>query len=145
MTARDREREIEDTLHYLDALRQEILEQRPQAAPLVVLGFSQGSAAACRWIAEGGLRPDLLVLWGGEVPDDPGMADDLTRWEEARIALVRGERDEWCPRERWDAAEELLARCGHRVERLEFDGAHHLDGPTLQSVARLLPAHGDQR
>jgi len=46
MTREDRLHEIDDYVHYLDALHTKIV---PQGATVTALGFSQGTATVCRW------------------------------------------------------------------------------------------------
>ena len=67
MTREDRLHEIDDYVRYLDAVYGAL---QPRAAKVTVLGFSQGTATACRWAALGSARIDRLILWGGEVPPD---------------------------------------------------------------------------
>ncbi|HXI21618.1 MAG TPA: hypothetical protein VNH46_11055, partial [Gemmatimonadales bacterium] len=64
LTREDREAEIADTVGYLDALLRHLLAGRASRPAIGVLGFSQGGAAAVRWVARGEVRPARLVLWG---------------------------------------------------------------------------------
>src|SRR5881296_4496989 len=54
MTREDRLREIDDYVRYLDALHAEVFARVERGAvTLHLLGFSQGTATACRWAARG--------------------------------------------------------------------------------------------
>src|SRR6267154_2573155 len=88
MTREDRLHEIDDYIRYLDALYRTVASGQ---STVTVLGFSQGTATACRWAAVGASRVDRLILWGGEVPPDL----DLTRLRVPRLTLVYGTRDEF--------------------------------------------------
>jgi len=131
MTSEDREFEIMDYVTYLDGLAETILEEAPEHVRVVVLGFSQGCHTATRWIGNGGMIPDKLILWG----TDP--AHDLTEeeWESLSdipsIAFVVGLADNYMPEERVISAEEALRdhQCAFRTVR--FDGGHELDQAVL--------------
>jgi len=50
MTREDRLAEIDDYVHYLDVVFAEVTRERPPAGGIHVLGFSQGTATASRWL-----------------------------------------------------------------------------------------------
>jgi predicted esterase len=76
MTREDREHEIEDYIAYLEQLSNEIRRHLAGAGPrIVVLGFSQGTATMCRWLAASELRAEQVVLWAGGVPPELDVAD----------------------------------------------------------------------
>src|SRR5438034_9250029 len=58
MTREDRLHEIDDYVRYLDALYRTVASGQ---ATVTVLGFSQGTATACRWTALGTSRIDRLI------------------------------------------------------------------------------------
>ena len=85
MTREDRDQEITDYVRYLDDVAA-WLPPTAADASRTVLGFSQGSATAWRWLTRGTTRrPDRLVIWGGEVPADLDltMAAELSAAAEA--------------------------------------------------------------
>jgi predicted esterase len=90
MTRMDRENEIADYVDFLDAVWR---ETATGAARVTVLGFSQGVATACRWIAMGNARVDRLVAWAGQLPPDvdPSVFAKLS----GGITLVHGTTDEY--------------------------------------------------
>lgn len=66
MTRETRESEIDDYVAYLDTLYQTVFKAHsPENIRVTVLGFSQGTATACRWLDRGQLRCDRLILWAG--------------------------------------------------------------------------------
>ena len=97
MTREDRLHEIDDYLRWLDlALADATRDATPGAPPppLVVLGFSQGTATACRSAparAARGLAPSRLVLWAGEVPPELDLGGEWLR--ATRLTLVAGTED----------------------------------------------------
>ena len=102
MTREDRENEIADYVDFLDAVH---ARSAATAARVTVLGFSQGVATACRWVAMGKSRVDRLVSWAGQIPPDVDAAS-LSRLREG-VVLVACETDEFAP---WIAEGEPEAR-----------------------------------
>jgi len=136
MTREDRAAEIADYVAYLDALHARLQEQLPDAA-LHVLGFSQGAATACRWLALGRARARRLILWTGDVPEDlPAEAARRLPTPE----LVFGTRDRLIDATR---RQQLVTR----LERLDlqpavrlFDGGHRLHEPLLRELLSARPS-----
>jgi alpha-beta hydrolase superfamily lysophospholipase len=61
--------EIADYVSYLEHLASEVRRHLSGAGPrIVVLGFSQGTATVCRWLASSDLRADQIVLWAAGSP-----------------------------------------------------------------------------
>ncbi len=130
MTREDRDAEIADYVDLLDAVHG---ETAAGAARLTVLGFSQGVATACRWIASGKVRPDRLIAWAGQLPPDVNTAS-LSVVKEG-LVLVVGSRDQFT---RWidegDHARRLES-AGIPYQVVTFEGGHRLDRETLQRLA----------
>lgn len=124
MTREDRLHEIDDYVRYLDAVYRTV---NPRTARVTALGFSQGTATACRWAALGAARLDRLILWGGEVPPDL----DLKLLRVPSLSLVYGTRDEFFTPKVVAANEARLREHGTRYELVSFEGAHEIDARTL--------------
>ena len=134
MTREDRADEIEDQAHWLAQVLETYRARVAGDVPLMVLGFSQGAAAASRWVARGGVAPAHLICWGASLaPElDLGAGAPLAA---TRCTVVVGERDVFVSaaqiaveRARLDAA-----RFTHAFEH--FAGGHRLDDATLARVA----------
>ncbi len=134
MTREDRLAEIDDYVRYLDALYDEVM--RGAVVPVTVLGFSQGTATAARWLAQGKVRAGRLILWGGEVPPDLDLAAARQRWEKTDVTLVVGSEDQYITPKVLSRDEQRLREHGisFRVER--FDGGHEIVPDVLERVAR---------
>lgn len=128
MTREDRISEIADYIGYLDALYEAVV---PATAPVTVLGFSQGSATACRWVEMTSRRCDRLIVWGGEIPPDV----DLARLAGTRLTLVYGDRDEYFTPKIVTATQERLRNGPVDYALVPFDGGHEIDEGTLQRLA----------
>lgn len=136
MTKEDRASEITDYLEYLDALHARVFAQvERDAVRLHVLGFSQGTATACRWVARGAVRADRLTLWAGLVPPDVDLAAAAERYRAARLAHVIGERDHWVSEKDVEQERARLADHGLELNLTRFAGGHRLDDGTLAALA----------
>lgn len=135
MTREDRLAEIDDYVRYLDALYDEVM-RGAVVVPVTVLGFSQGTATAARWLAQGNVRVGRLILWGGEVPPDLDLAAARPRWGKTDVTLVVGSEDQYIPPKVLSRDEQRLREHGvsFRVER--FDGGHEIVPDVLERVAR---------
>ncbi len=133
MTREDRLTEIADYVRYLDALYVAVGAETVQR--VVVLGFSQGTATAARWLAMGTARADRLILWGGEVPPDLDLAAAHPRWTETALLLVAGTADQYITPKVLARDEARLRTHGisYRVER--FEGGHEIPTDVLTRVA----------
>ncbi len=150
MTREDREHEIRDTVEYLDRLAGALLEPPPSEPPrdparggdaagllppegrsVRVLGFSQGAAAASRWVSLGRIRPAELILWAG------GLAHDLPESAAAalrgsRIRFVVGADDAWAG-ERSRVGMEWLSGRGLAAEVTRYPGGHRVIPAVLEA------------
>jgi predicted esterase len=135
MTREDRLTDIADYVRYLDALHGDILRGRGDAGGVKVLGFSQGTATAARWLALGTARADRLILYGGEVPPDLDLAAARERWERTEVTLVAGSHDSYITPKILARDEDRLRAHGiaYRVER--FDGGHEVLPEVLRRIA----------
>ncbi|TDB65861.1 alpha/beta hydrolase [Arundinibacter roseus] len=66
MTRQSSKTEIDDYVAYLESIYKTIFEKGlPKAIQLTVFGFSQGATTACRWLNQGTISCDRLVIWAG--------------------------------------------------------------------------------
>jgi len=135
LTREDREADLRDHLGYLGRLHEDLLARSAAHPRVVLLGFSQGAALAARWVAEGTVRPDMLVLWGAPPPPDvtpPRLAERLAG---RPLHLVAGDRDGYLPGDVLDAAAARCTEAGALVTVTRFSGGHQVHGPTLLALA----------
>jgi predicted esterase len=125
MTREDRDSEIADYVEYLDMLFDDVATAAVDAGARVnVLGFSQGTATATRWVTHGRARIDRLVLWGGLMPPETDLAGGTASLRGARLTLVVGSRDQYVDDAAMAGEQARLdaARIPHEVIR--FEGGH---------------------
>ena len=140
MTREARQDEIGDYVRYLDLLADEVLSgdgADPSARRLHVLGFSQGVATASRWVTQGRVRPERLILWGDFLPPDLDVERARSRWAGVEVILVRGDADRSVQNDALQQGEdEQLARLGHPVRTVRYAGGHDIDADTLTALVR---------
>ena len=135
MTREDRLSEIADYVAYLDALARHVFRRVERSATtLRVLGFSQGGAAAVRWVAQGTTRVDELILWGSHLPPDPDLsaAPGLAG---TPVRFVWGEKDPYYDPARVAGDQTRLAAAGIPCRVTTFPGGHHISRTVLAEIA----------
>lgn len=134
MTREDRLHEIEDYVRYLNAVYAQVVRGK---ARITALGFSQGSATACRWVAQGSSRIDRLIVWGGEVPPDLDLTEQRVaeRLRTAHLTLVYGTGDEFFTPKIIAATETRLRDHDILYALTPFEGGHEIDEATLRQLA----------
>ena len=136
MTREDRLAEINDYVNYLDALSTHILARVDRAVVQVhVLGFSQGVATVCRWVAAGRVAVDQLVLWAGWVPPDLDLDESGQAFQKVRLSFVLGARDQYAAPDQVAEQEARLRKHGIPYRLVSFKGGHHLDAQVLRLLA----------
>ncbi|MGH9258722.1 MAG: alpha/beta hydrolase, partial [Acidimicrobiales bacterium] len=107
----------------------------PRTVRVHVLGFSQGTATACRWSALGTAHVHRLVLWGGEVPPDLDLGAARGRLAPLEPVLVAGSRDELITPKIRARDEERLRAAAIPFRVVSFDGGHELNDAVLRQLA----------
>ena len=136
LTREDRDHEIQDFLAYLNSLYDQILGNRPATDfHITLFGFSQGAATACRWLADGHVCADRLLLWAGFFAN--GLSDliDPAKLTDVETHYVYGRQDEFIS---------LLPDPATYLDRLQvevpnlritaYDGEHRVEPDVLQSL-----------
>jgi predicted esterase len=136
MTREDRLAEIDDQARYLDAVCAEVLEGiEGSPVRLCVLGFSQGAAAAARWLRYGTTRAGRLILWGGEIPPDLDLSTERERFAALDLTLVAGTRDQFITSKILDQAKQRLEAHAIPFRLVTFEGGHEIDEDVLRQIA----------
>ncbi|GGK65781.1 esterase [Rufibacter glacialis] len=133
MTKEERLHEITDYVTYLNQVREMALQEAPQAV-LHVLGFSQGAATACRWLAQAEDLVKDLVLWAGVFPEDMEMASASPTLTQARLTYVYGTQDPFVAEDRVQVQLARVRELGLQPEVRTFAGKHELDQAVLQEL-----------
>ena len=141
MTKEDREREIEDYVSYLDDVASEVLARAitgSSAPRVVVLGFSQGTATAARWVSQGRIRAHHLVLWGGVLPPELALERDDHPLRRVALTFVVGSADEFAVPSMIDEQERALQQANVAYTVRRYDGRHAISRSELAALATAL-------
>jgi len=135
MTRLDRLHEIDDYLHYLDRVEEEMVEEGER---VVVLGFSQGAATAARWALHSAGRVARVVLWGGAIPPEIENDSVLLR-QLPHTLLIHGDSDPLVRGTQLEQQERALREHGVHSERFVYKGGHEITPEGLQRVVGRTP------
>ena len=125
MTREDRLSEIADYIEYLDALYDDVAAAAIRdGARVNVIGFSQGTATAARWMTHGKASVQRLVLWGGLIPPETDLSRGAATFRGARLTMVLGSRDQYVDAAALAAEQARLAAAGIPYDIVSFDGGH---------------------
>jgi predicted esterase len=136
ITREDRDNEARDYVAYLNQVYDTILQNHDASQlNITLMGFSQGAATACRWLANGHVPASRLLLWAGFFPN--GVADVIATEQLAglQVDYVYGEQDEYIAQMPDPAAylQRIQTDVPH-ITIIPFDGGHTVERAVLQVV-----------
>ena len=137
MTRDDRLDEISDYLAYLNQLYDTVKgDNDPEKVQIHLLGFSQGTATAARWLANKYLKCDRFVLWSGYFAN--GLADlvNYDQVKELETLVVYGTQDEYLVQVDLDKYRDDILKVIPHAQIMSFDGPHTVDVETLKAIAK---------
>lgn len=97
LTKENTEQEIENVVHYLDAVLEK--ENLSKDTNLIVLGYSQGVSVALRYVAKRSLKCEQLVLLSGGIPHELKASDFEFLRRKTKVTLAYGDQDEYLTKE----------------------------------------------
>jgi predicted esterase len=136
MTKENRLADIENYIQYLNTVY--ITEIASKFFPeITILGFSQGSATASRWVLDGKVKFNRLILWAGILPPDMNFETGSQVLQEKEIHLVYGIQDPFLTDTRSVEMNELTKKLNTRVQVTTFEGGHDINATTLLKFVQL--------
>ena len=129
MTREDRTTDIENYLVFLNSIRKKIVSTT--STPVTVLGFSQGAATATRWILDGHLNFQRLVLWAGILPPDIDFSAGKDILKNKETILVYGDEDPFLNDLRFAEMNSISGKLEIKPRVIPFKGGHNIDSQTL--------------
>ncbi len=133
MTKEDRLNDIQDYVAYLN----KIVETFTQPGQNITLfGFSQGVATACRWLADGNIQPNQLVLWAGTFPQDIDLKRTSKKMESMRCYLAFDESDPFRNEASWQKQLSFIDKIGVNPVQFRFDGGHSVPTEALSAFTK---------
>lgn len=130
MTKENRVMDIENYLHYLDAVALHELKEFKEL-PVTVLGFSQGAATASRWILNGNILPKRLILWAGIFPHDMDVKSGKEILKTIKTTVVYGEVDPFLNDDRFAEMNLLTNKLNIKPDVYSYVGGHEIHEETL--------------
>ncbi len=136
MTKEDRENDISDYLNFLNKLFEKLFTGIDfNKVKLNVLGFSQGTATICRWIAQSNVKVNRLIMWAGTFPVDVDLTVHGNRFRAIPITLVYGHQDEYLEYLKPEDYKKFLDTSGFNYNIVTFEGKHEMNVEVLKEVA----------
>lgn len=136
LTREDRDHEISDFLAYLNTLYDTVLSsRRADEFQITLLGFSQGAATACRWLANGHIRADRLILWAGYFPSGFSDVIDPAKLAAVDKHYVYGRQDQYIKDMPDPAA--YIERMQREIPELTitaYEGGHRVEPEVLKKL-----------
>mgnify|MGYP000374423268 CR=1 FL=1 len=135
MTKDNRLEEIEDYIAFLNQLYAEIVkENEMKQLKINVLGFSQGGATACRWIAHQTVKCDNLILWSSSLPTDVDF-NKLT--QNNKLYALFGDDDEFITEAQITEYEKHLQLKEVECQLIRFKGKHTIPKQVLLDQSNI--------
>ncbi len=139
MTKEDRLNDIDDYCLLLDQVAEELIAEQ-EFKKIVLFGFSQGVATACRWMSRTAKPIDELILWSGAFPPDLNFEEAVESLANKPVYMLLGDQDEFAGPERLEQQKEHLSARGIKVQSQLFRGGHTIITEVLDELlARVFP------
>ena len=132
MTKENRTMDIHNYNQYLNSVYAH--EVRNINAPVTVLGFSQGSATASRWVLDNKVRFDRLILWAGLFPTDMDFSAGHALLKDKEVVAVYGNQDPFLTDARFTEMRLLIDKLRVNIKEVVFNGGHDIDRETLLQI-----------
>ncbi|MBI1287561.1 MAG: phospholipase [Flavobacteriales bacterium] len=135
MTKQDRELEIKDQSNYINAVLKDCgVDVKNMNQRLIVLGFSQGTATAVRWLANNNIRPNELILWAGSFPHDVDATEHEDVFKKLNMHFAYGNKDQFLEHINVEERVAEFEKMGMKLKVWSFEGKHVMDKPTLAKI-----------
>ncbi len=135
MTKEARELEILDNFEYLKLFFNKLTSGiNLENIQVNILGFSQGTQTASRWILNSNIRINNLILWGGSLPSDSDYKIYEKRLSSFKLHLVIGENDEFISSENVKNEVDKLKKNNVKFTFHSYKGKHDIDKMMLKQL-----------
>lgn len=129
MTKENRLVDIENYIEYLDTLFSKTIKNN--SIPVSILGFSQGSATASRWILSKKIHFNRLILWAGILPPDMDFEIGAYVLKDKSVVMVYGQQDPFLTDARFIEMKTLTEKLKTKIEIVTFNGGHDIEEKVL--------------
>ena len=127
MTKEDRLNDIKDYCGFLDQVYAKFIQPNQH---VVLVGFSQGVATACRWMSASKPRINQLVFWSGSIPTDLPI-EHLDALHNCQSFMVYDDKDVFRTAESVAKQEKFLKAAELQVTEWKMHDGHALKAETF--------------
>jgi predicted esterase len=136
MTKLERENDIIENNKYIESLFQRVAKDIGHSNfQLNVLGFSQGSATACRWIFSTNNKANNFIVWAGDIPIDCLKDENRSKWNSLNTFLVFGTKDPLITTDLSLKFQKRISEYKLNFDLVEYDGDHRIFPKVLKEVS----------
>jgi len=134
MTKEDRANEIDSYTHMIEQIFQIIKEDiNLQNVKINILGFSQGSHTAVRWLNKYHHKINNLFLWGTSIPHDCDYKNKY--WLNIQPKIIVGNNDRFLTKIIIEKEEKYLESQNIIYTIYNFNGKHEIDSKMLLKLS----------
>ncbi len=135
MTSENRAMAIANYSVYLQTILDEVLDnnKHPEVA-VSVLGFSQGTATASRWVCQSNFNLKKLILWGGALPPDLEKEKIKQRLSGNQLYHVLGSDDAYLTDKKVIELKNMITHYELTSQFITYKGGHKIMPSILQQL-----------
>jgi predicted esterase len=143
LTKESKEMDLQNQLSYIDSVWKAEKEVITQAGldfnklKINVLGFSQGCAAACRWVVSRQITFSNLYVWAGLLPQEFRKEDFSYLPNASQIHFIIGKDDEFRGLLDFTNEIEKIKDLLPTAQIVSFDGGHEVKREVLASLINV--------
>lgn len=135
MTKEDRELDLKNQLHYVQTVFEtETKNIDWSTKKLVVLGFSQGTATASRWVTTHQVLFDKFIAWGGQLAYELTASDFEFMKSNVETVGLLGDNDQFYNGDNVEKMENMFKTVFPKGEYRIFEGKHEIIKEVLKEV-----------
>lgn len=135
MTTEDRKNEIFDYVFTINKIYNKLSDSLNfNSIKINILGFSQGTHTAVRWLHYAKIRVDNLILWSGTFPHDCSYLEDSKYWSDIKTKIILGDNDKLLSEKKINSEFEFMSTQKIKYQIIKYNGGHSLDSNTLNSI-----------
>ncbi len=134
MTSENRLVAIANYISFLDRAYQDVKRKASPSVKLHLLGFSQGTATASRWIEQSKFDFEQLILWGGALPPDLNKEKILGRMKNNKLIQVIGKKDPYMNTDKINELKGLVNNYQLFSDYRMYEGGHDIEATVLNEL-----------
>ena len=139
MTKEDRKSDIEDYVNLINNIFKKVSNQlNIDKVKITVLGFSQGTHTAVRWLNSSKIKIDNLLLWSGTFPHDCNYIERNEYWSNINSLILLGNSDKLISEKHIQSEIEFMDSQKLIYKIINYNGGHSIDSDQLISVVNNL-------